>query len=135
MSSHNILVVGTGAIGAFFASRLSLVSGVNVSVVCRSNYDAVKKEGIQVISPSLGDISFRPVQSFSSLREAANSKQSWDYVLVTTKVLPEMGDPGELLDGIADAKSSIVLVQNGLGIEQPYYQRFPRSPIISVTTR
>lgn len=95
----------------------------------------MKKEGIQVISPSLGDVSFRPVQAFSSLSEAASSNQSWDYVLVTTKVLPEMGDPSELLEGIADEKSSIVLVQNGLGIEQPYHQRFPRSPIISVTTR
>ena len=44
----NILIVGAGAIGAFYASRLALVPGLSVSVICRSNYKAVKANGFQV---------------------------------------------------------------------------------------
>lgn len=136
MSQRNILVIGTGAIGAFYASRLSTVSGTKVSAVCRSNYNAITKNGIRVTSPIFGDTTFKPAYTFASVEEARETKArerlSWDYLIVTTKVL---GDPSALAEGLVDEKSSIVVFQNGLGIEEPYKKRFSRSPIISAVTR
>ena len=136
MPPRNILVIGTGAIGAFYASRLSTVSGTKVSAVCRSNYNVIKKNGIRVTSPIFGDTTFKPAYTFGSVEEARKTKDQnkllWDYLIVTTKVL---GDPSALAEGLVDDKSSVVVFQNGLGIEEPYRTRFPSSPIISAVTR
>ncbi|KAK5069232.1 hypothetical protein LTR51_008779 [Lithohypha guttulata] len=59
---------------------------------------------------------------------------SWQYLLVATKVLPELGDASALLEGLVDRTTSIVVMQNGLAIEEPYWKRFPRNPIISAVT-
>lgn len=137
--TQNILVVGTGAIGGFFASRFASVAGTNVSVVCRSNYNAVLNGGLRVTSPLFGDTTFRPTFTFANPDDARAHTQkqrlSWHWLLISTKVLPELGDPSQLLEGLVDKDSSIVLMQNGLGIEAPYHKRFPHSPIVSATTR
>jgi ketopantoate reductase len=134
--SRNILVVGTGAIGGFYASRLSTVPGTRVSAICRSNYDAIRKNGIKVSSPIFGHTSFTPTYTFTSADEAKATKKRegllWDYLIVTTKVL---GDPSALLEGLVGKDSSIVVFQNGLGIEEPYRKRFSENPIISAVTR
>lgn len=136
MSSKNILVIGTGAIGGFYASRLSTVPGVRVSAICRSNYDVIKKNGLRVTSPIFGDTIFRPTYTFASADEARATKRReglpWDYLIVTTKVL---GDPSALAEGLVDGDSTVVVFQNGLGVEEPYGKRFPKSPIISAVTR
>ena len=46
--TYNILIFGAGAIGAFYGSRLAQGKDVEVSVICRSNYNAVKQSGFQV---------------------------------------------------------------------------------------
>ncbi|PPJ52973.1 hypothetical protein CBER1_11221 [Cercospora berteroae] len=136
MSSKNILIVGTGAIGAFYASRLSTVSGTKVSAICRSNFSAIQKNGIRVTSPIFGDTTFRPTYVFASPDEAREVKRKesllWDYLIVTTKVL---GNPSSLAEGLVDDESSLVVFQNGLGIEEPYKQRFPANTILSAVTR
>lgn len=139
MSFLTVLFVGTGAIGGFFASRLASVANIKVSTVCRSNYNAVRSNGIRVTSPLFSDTTFRPENVFASIDEAKSTKKeqnmSFDYFFISTKVLPELGDPSALLEGLVDQDSCIVLSQNGLGIEQPYRERFPKSTIISATTR
>ncbi|KAK4617297.1 2-dehydropantoate 2-reductase [Fulvia fulva] len=138
-SSPHILVIGFGAIGAFFASRLASVPGVRVSAICRSNYKIVKENGIRVTSPTFKEVVLRPTYTFANNDEAREQKQKdgivWSHLLVTTKVLPELGDPAALLDGLVDSGTAIVIPQNGLGIEEPYHTRFPNNPIISATTR
>lgn len=138
-SSTHILIVGTGAIGAFYASRLASVSGLQVSTICRSNYSAVKEHGITVASPTYGNTTFKPTYVFAHQQEASNTKRneniSWGYILVTTKVLPELGDPSAILDGLIDPQTTIVVLQNGLGIEEPFHKRFPSNPIISAVCR
>jgi ketopantoate reductase len=66
----NILIVGAGAIGAFYASRLALVPGLSVSVICRSNYKAVAASGFQITSPQYGDDTFTPTHTFANPAEA-----------------------------------------------------------------
>jgi len=130
----NILIVGAGAVGAFYASRLALLSETQVSVVCRSNYKAVKANGFSVTSPKYGSYTFTPHQTFANPREAVESKVAWDYIVVSTKALPDVSDDSEILEGLVGKRTAIVLVQNGLGVEDPYLKRFPSAIILSAVT-
>jgi 2-dehydropantoate 2-reductase len=56
-----VIVVGAGAIGAFYGSVL-VRAGCEVSVVARTDYDSVRRDGYRVHSEMLGDLSFRPAQ-------------------------------------------------------------------------
>jgi 2-dehydropantoate 2-reductase len=111
--THNILIVGAGAIGAFYGSRLAQGKDVQVSVVCRSNYGAVKENGFTVESPYYGKYSWKPADVYRSPKEAQG--KTWDYLIVTTKSLPDVSDDSALLEGLVGETTAIVLIQNGIG--------------------
>lgn len=128
------LIVGAGAIGAFYASRLATVPDVAISVICRSNYRAVKSNGFKITSPQYGDYTFMPANTFSNPEEARTSGIKWDYIVVSTKALPDVSDDSTILEGLVGDKTAIVLIQNGLGVEEPYTKRFPTAAICSAVT-
>jgi 2-dehydropantoate 2-reductase len=125
----DILIFGAGAIGAFYGSRIALTQSTRVSVVCRSNYRAVKAEGFTIESPQFGSYKWTPHKTYSSPAEA---KGKWDYIVVSTKALPDVADDSALLVGLEGR--NIVLIQNGIGVEEPYHKQFPRSNILSAVT-
>lgn len=133
-----VLLVGAGAIGAFFGSRLATVPQVLVSALCRSNYNAVKSNGFKITSPKYGNYTFKPDYTFSSPEDARKTKAAkglkWDYLLVATKALPDVSDDSQLLEGLVDEVTNVVLVQNGIGIEEPYRKRFPRTNVLTAVT-
>ena len=133
-SAVEILVVGAGAVGAFYGSRLAQAPNVKVSVVCRSNYDTVKTSGFKVSSPTYGEYTFAPARTYGDKREARSSQIRWDYVVVATKALPDVSDDSVLLEGLIQPQTRIVLIQNGLGIEAPYIHRFPETTVLSAVT-
>jgi 2-dehydropantoate 2-reductase len=130
----SILLVGAGAIGSFFASRLASAPNTLVSALCRSNYAAVKSKGFRITSPKYGEYSFKPEHTFQSPEEIHGAGIKWDYVLVATKALPEVANPATLIEGMISPGTTIVLLQNGIGIEEPYHTRFPTIPILTTTT-
>lgn len=131
----NILIVGAGAVGAFYGSRLAIAPDTNVSVVCRSNYAAVASTGFNITSPKYGSYRFIPANVFASPSDAIKASVKWDYILVCTKALPDVSDDSTTLIGlVTEGHTAIVLVQNGLGIEAPYSNRFPNSAILSAVT-
>ncbi|KAK5135502.1 hypothetical protein LTR08_005137 [Meristemomyces frigidus] len=129
-----VLLVGAGAIGAFYGSRLACAPNTAVSALCRSNYKAVKASGFKVTSPQYGESTFRPEHTFGTPDEARKAEVTWDYLLVATKALPDVSDDSTLLEGLVGPDTSIVLVQNGLGVEEPYRKRFPKACILSAVT-
>jgi 2-dehydropantoate 2-reductase len=129
-----VLIVGAGAIGAFYGARLSLASSCLVSALCRSNYKAVKANGFSVTSSQFESHTFKPAQTFANADEARKSNTQWDYLLVSTKALPDVSDDSNLLQGLVGPKTASVLVQNGLGVEEPYAKRFPHAIILSAVT-
>lgn len=129
-----ILIVGAGAIGAFYASRLAVVPNTAVSVICRSNYRAVKTNGFKITSPQYGDYTFTPAHTFANPDEARQSEIAWDYIVVSTKALPDVSDDSAILEGLVGDGTAIVLIQNGLGVESPYLKRFPNAAICSAVT-
>jgi 2-dehydropantoate 2-reductase len=130
----SVLIVGAGAIGAFYASRLACVSSVSVSVICRSNYAAVAGHGFTITSPQYGSYTFTPAHTFANPAEARKSKIAWDYIVVSTKALPDVSDDSAILEGLVGDTTAIVLIQNGLGVEEPYTSRFPQAAMCSAVT-
>ena len=84
MEKVKILTVGAGAVGAYFTGRLAQ-AGAEVSVVVRSDYDAVKANGFEIIS-ELGNFHFQPHGVYRSADEYPDTA---DYVFLTSKFFPE----------------------------------------------
>lgn len=122
----SILIIGAGAVGALFGSALAR-RGARVSVVCRSDYEAVRRDGYSIRSPLLGDHVFRPARVY---RDAAECTTPPDYVLLTVKVLPEL-DRVALLRPAVGAGTTIVLIQNGIDIEDEIATAFPHNEVLS----
>ena len=120
-----ILVVGTGAIGGFYGGKLAQ-AGARVATLCRSDYQTVKAKGIKVTS-SLGDFHFTPEKVIGSLSEYSPPP---DYILVGLKVLPEI-NTAEIIKDVVGPETAIVLLQNGVEIEEPLVKAFPGKEIIS----
>ncbi|KAK4502913.1 hypothetical protein PRZ48_006340 [Zasmidium cellare] len=129
-----ILIVGAGAIGAFYGSRLACAANTTVSALCRSNFKAVRDHGFKVTSPNYGEQVFKPEYVFSSPEDARKAGVKWDYLLVATKALPDVSDDSALIEGLVSDGTSIILVQNGLGVEEPYKKRFPKAAVLSAVT-
>ena len=122
----NVLIVGAGAVGALFGSALAR-QGARVSVVCRSDYDAVSRDGYDIRSKVFGDHRFRPEHVY---RNVADCRESPDYLLLTSKVLENV-DRAALIRPAVGPRTVIVLIQNGVDIEPPIAEAFPENELLS----
>ncbi|KXX75029.1 putative 2-dehydropantoate 2-reductase [Madurella mycetomatis] len=138
----NIVFVGAGAVGCFYASRLHHPNNnIHVSLIARSNYKALAASGVKLQTHTFGSYTFHPHAIFPSVAAAAanpgpssSGPRGWDFIIVTTKALPDLSDDSALIAPLVGPKSAIVLIQNGVGVEEPYRSRFPATPIISAVT-
>lgn len=121
-----VLIAGSGAVGGFYGALLAN-AGAEVVVLCRNDYADVQNRGMVIHSSTLGTWQFRPHQV---VREAAAVNGALDYVIVTTKVLPNL-DRVALIRAAVRADTTVVLIQNGVEIEAPIATAFPRHPLIS----
>lgn len=82
-----ILLHGSGAIGTIYVYLL-LKAGYDITAVCRSNYEAAKRDGFLIDSERYGKgIRIHP-KVVRTPAEAA-SDGPFDYLLVTTKAIPD----------------------------------------------
>lgn len=122
-----VLIVGAGAIGAFYGAALQR-QGADVSIVCRSDYEAVRSAGYRIKSDPLGDLLFRPAQTLQSAADYQGGPP--DYLVVTVKVVDGV-DRVELIRDAVGPSTTIVLIENGIDIEAEIAQSFPQNEIIS----
>ena len=121
-----MFVVGAGAIGAFYAAVLAR-AGCQISVVARSDYEAVRRHGYRIRSGTLGDLSFVPVQVVRTPSEFAGEA---DYVLCALKDVRGVDRSALLRPAIAPS-TAIVLVQNGIDVEGEIASAYPENELIS----
>jgi 2-dehydropantoate 2-reductase len=122
-----VLVIGTGAVGGFYGSLLAK-AGAEVSVVARSDYEQVRDHGIQVRSETrLGSYHFQPA---AVVRDAAELPDKPDFVLLCIKVVEGADRVGLLKDALGP-DTAIVLVSNGVEIENEIAAAFPHHELIS----
>jgi 2-dehydropantoate 2-reductase len=117
--------VGAGAIGGFYGGKLAQ-AGAHVSTVVRSDYQVVVSQGFRITS-SLGDFTFRPERV---LRSAAEADYRPDFILVATKVLPQVSTADLIRPAVGEG-TTIVLIQNGIEIESSVAEAFPNNELIS----
>ncbi|KAF9242314.1 ketopantoate reductase PanE/ApbA-domain-containing protein [Melanogaster broomeanus] len=123
----DVLVVGLGAVGTIYAHILKRSGLARVTVVARSNYDAVREHGMHIDSKKYGSIpAWRPDRLFNSVAEAAD--RPYSYVVLTTKAVPEVSKTPSVLAALlsppytdSHPQPTYVLLQNGMGVERDLY--------------
>ncbi|OJJ53417.1 hypothetical protein ASPSYDRAFT_212287 [Aspergillus sydowii CBS 593.65] len=132
MTTPRVLILGAGSLGIVLGAFLHK-SGAELVCVCRSNYQAAKAHGFKIDSIALGSYTYHPelVNSVSEARALAD--KPYDYIIVATKAFPdEDPSPVEVIsEAVSTSHTAIVLVQNGIGVEEAYWKRFPANLIIS----
>lgn len=118
----NVLLVGYGAVGVVVAYALQKTGKVNVTAVARSNYQIVCDGKLILKSEQYGEIhGFKPFRVVRTVAEAAD--QAYDYVVITTKAIPELYPTTEIIAPLLSPdykypQPTYVLMQNGLGVER-----------------
>ena len=110
-------VIGSGAIGGYYGGRLAK-AGQEVHFLFRSDYEYVKKNGLQVDSC---DGSFH-IQA-NAYNNTADMPQC-DVVLVCLKSVNN-DKLKKLLPPLQHPRTLVVLIQNGIGVEEDVQRDFP----------
>ncbi|KAJ3242316.1 hypothetical protein HDU81_005068 [Chytriomyces hyalinus] len=117
-NNPTILIIGGGACGAYHGYLLSK-AGLPVAMVCRSNFNAVQKDGFQIaVGEGETSVVFRPSKVFRSTAEAANAGVAFEHVLVFTKATAG-SDTAVLVAPLLTKLNikSVSLWHNGIGVE------------------
>lgn len=105
-----------------------------MTAIARSNYQRFNETGITIESEKFGThAGWKPFRIVGDA-ESANDR-NYDYVIATFKCLPDLLPTASILSPFLernwDDKPTVVLIQNGIGIEHPVQQAYPDVPIIS----
>jgi 2-dehydropantoate 2-reductase len=130
--TNHILLYGIGAIGGFYTFVLDNSGEAHVSVVGRSNFQAIKENGLTLKSVIFGDKIVKPFGVFPNTQEASVNK--YKYVVCCNKALEPEKLPDQLKDVITPSYTTVVLIQNGVGAEEPLRAAFPDNGIITCVT-
>jgi 2-dehydropantoate 2-reductase len=116
-------VVGAGAIGALYGARLA-AAGHEVHFLLRSDLDRVREHGL-VVESVYGDVRLDEPSVFGDPADMP----SVDVVLVGLKTTANHL-LGELLGPLVRDGATVVMLQNGLGIEEAAAEVAPGSAIL-----
>lgn len=122
-----ILLFGAGSVGAVYIYVFTK-GGAEVTAVCRSNYAAAKANGFTINSSFFGDVHVHP----NVVQDVSEASGPFDFVVVVSKSMPGLSpSQAELIKPAVGPETAIVLLQNGIAIEDEYASMFPENPIIS----
>ncbi len=115
-------VVGCGAVGSYYGAMLGR-SGQEVHFLLRSDYEAVRHQGVQILSPD-GDFRHQP-------RCARTPEEIGvcDLVLIGLKTTANE-QAGRLVAPLAGPATAIMTLQNGLGNEGLLAGRFGAEKVL-----
>ncbi|KAH3902679.1 related to ketopantoate reductase [Saccharomycodes ludwigii] len=127
------LVIGAGGVGVITAYSLFIAGKCIVSIIARSDYDIVKTKGYNINSCDYGNLEgWKPHHCYKSVEAAAMSGEFFDYIIVTTKNIPDGPTPvSRIIEPVIESNlklcrtsasyrnkvCNIVLIQNGIYIE------------------
>lgn len=111
-------VIGSGAIGAYYGGKLAK-AGNEVHFLFKSDYGLVKKNGLQINSVD-GNFLLKPVNAYLSTTEMPVC----DVILVGLKTTSNHLLPS-LLKPILHKNSLVILIQNGIGLEEKLATEMP----------
>jgi len=111
-------VIGTGAIGGYYGAKLAH-AGQELHFLFRSDYEYVKQHGLQVDSCD-GSFHLDDVNAYQHTEDMPKC----DVVLVCLKSVNN-GKLQSLLPPLLHDNTLVVLIQNGIGVEEDVQKMFP----------
>ena len=111
-------IIGTGAIGGYYGAKLAR-AGQEVHFLLHSDYGYVKEHGLQVDSCD-GSFHLADVNAY----EHTEDMPPCDVVLVALKSVNN-GKLQTLLPPLLHDHTLVVLIQNGIGVEEDVQKMFP----------
>ena len=111
-------IIGVGGVGGYYGGNLARI-GKDVHFLFHSDYDYVKKHGLKVDSCD-GNFVLPEVNAYSS----PDDMPKCDVVLVALKTVNEQLLK-TLLPPLTDERTLVVLIQNGVGVEEDVQKMFP----------
>ncbi|KAL2783201.1 ketopantoate reductase PanE/ApbA C terminal-domain-containing protein [Aspergillus keveii] len=149
-AKYEICLIGSGGVGTIASLVLTKSALARVTVVLRSKYNYVSEHGWEIDSVDHGRISgWKPYRVVRSAAEAAtaegttdwedeNSRDGevkqveYDYVVVATKALPSLNPVVDMISPvITPGETTVVLIQNGIGIEEDIVKTYPGNVVMS----
>lgn len=117
-------IIGTGAIGGYYGGRL-MKAGRQVRFLLHSDYDYVKEHGLQIDSCD-GSFHLDDVDAYDNTQNMPES----DVVVVCLKSTNNHLLK-QLLTPIVRENTIVVMIQNGIGIEEDLQKQFPSLNIVA----
>lgn len=116
-------IIGTGAIGAYYGAKLAH-AGNDVHFLLHSDYDYVKEHGLQVDSCD-GSFHLDAPQVYHSTADMPGA----DVVIVALKTTNNSRLLPELLTPLLHTDPTVLLIQNGIGVEADVQKMFPKAQL------
>lgn len=117
-------IIGTGGIGGYYGGRLAQ-AGHNVHFLLHSDYEHVKQHGLRVDSVN-GDFHLANPNIYNDAKKMPVS----DVVVVCLKTTNNHLLP-ELLQTVADEHTIVILIQNGIGVEEDAQNMLPELQLVA----
>ncbi|EPL04282.1 putative 2-dehydropantoate 2-reductase [Pseudomonas sp. CF161] len=114
-------IIGTGAIGGFYGVMLAR-AGFDVHFLLRGEFSAVAERGLQLNHAVQGQLTLNPVQAYAN----GEDLPPCDWLLVGAKATSNP-DLAPILISAAAPGARVLLLQNGLGVEEALRPLLPES--------
>ncbi|WP_427159627.1 putative 2-dehydropantoate 2-reductase [Aliinostoc sp. HNIBRCY26] len=123
LGDRKYAIIGTGALGGFYGAKLQK-AGLDVHFLVKSDYEHVSQHGL-IIESKDGDFTLPQVNAYNDV----NKMPPCDVVVVALKttqnhLLPQLLPPVVKDDGV------VLVLQNGLGVEEEITQILPNVHVI-----
>lgn len=117
-------IIGSGAIGIFYGSML-IKAGEDVHFLLHNDYDYVREHGLKINSAIRESFNLPTIQAYNNTKDMPPC----DYVFVCLKTTQNQKLLPQLLPPLLKDDTVVVLIQNGLGVENDVAEMFPTAQI------
>lgn len=118
-------IIGMGAIGGYYGGRLAK-AGREVHFLAHSDYQYVLQNGLRVESCD-GDFCLPHINAYATQKDMPKT----DVIIVGLKSVKNHDVLPELLRPIVHQNSIVILIQNGIGLEDDLQKEFPGLQIVA----
>jgi 2-dehydropantoate 2-reductase len=122
MKFNTAAIVGAGAVGSFYGAKLQQ-SGMKVQYQTRGSASVLRKDKMHIQS-TLGDFSLS-----ADAYESTQTMDPADLVIVTVKAQDNI-DYYTLINPLIKFNSVILLLQNGLNLDERLHELFPNNSVL-----
>ncbi|CAI5757821.1 unnamed protein product [Candida verbasci] len=127
-----VLIIGSGGVGVMSALALTNNNKCEVTLVVRSDYNLILSQGYSINSCTFGEFSNWKPHNLASSVEDANQYGPFDYIVLSTKNVPDGPITCEnIIKPAIHGSETIILLQNGIHIEDAMFKAYPDNLILS----